>query len=329
MVQSCSASVASSRHHDDAARGVMKTTLDPTTWLAGYIPDLPTPFDASGAIDVTAFAKLCERQIAAGVAALVVCETAGEASTLTPMERDTIIRSAVEAAQGRVRVIAGAGSNSTSRAVELTKRAEALGADAVLSVVPYYNKPMQAGITAHFRAIAESTRLPVILHDIPSRTIRELADDTVAQLAESRRFAGLRDGTGDAARVLRLKSRVPTGFRLLSGDDVTAPGFLASGGDGAISTISNVAPDLCRVIFSSCRQGRWQCARYLQSRLVPLSACLARENPAALKYALGLLGLIRPDTRLPIVQLDDAAKADVERAMALIADEELAGAAEG
>jgi 4-hydroxy-tetrahydrodipicolinate synthase len=306
----------------------MKTPFNPATWLAGYVPDLPTPFDVSGEVDVIAFAKLCERQIAAGVPAIVVCETAGEASTLTPSERDAIIRTAVETAQGRVRVIAGTGLNSTSRAIELTKRAETLGADAALSVVPYYNKPMQSGIYAHFRAIADSTALPIILHDIPSRTVRELADDTVTRLAESRQFAGLRDGTGDIARVLRLRSRVPTGFRLLSGDDATTLAFFACGGDGAISTISNVAPDLCQVISSSCRQGRWQCARYLQSRLVPLTACLTRENPAALKYALSMLGLIRADTRLPVVQLDDAAKADVERAILLIADEDLDGAAE-
>ena len=154
---------------------------------------------------MTAFRKLCERQIEAGVSAIVVGETAGEASTLTPAEHDTIVRAAVEIARGRIRVIAGAGSNSTSQAIELTRRAEAAGADAVLSVVPYYNKPMQAGIHAHFRAIAGSTTLPIILHDIPSRTIRELADDTLARLAESKQFIGLRDGTGDTTRPMRLR----------------------------------------------------------------------------------------------------------------------------
>src|ERR1700692_4400790 len=163
----------------------MPQIANPATWLAGYIPDLPTPFDENDAIDLTAFAKLCERQIEADVAAIVVGETAGEASTLTPVEHDTIVRTAIEIARRRVRVIAGAGSNSTSQAIELTRQAEAAGADAVLSVVPYYNKPMQAGIYAHFRAIADSTTLPVILHDIPTRTIRELSDDTLARLAES------------------------------------------------------------------------------------------------------------------------------------------------
>src|SRR3981081_1144578 len=183
----------------------MASVSTPATWLAGYIPDIPTPFDQHGAVDLAAIAKLCERQINAGVSAIVVSETCGEASTLTPMEQQSIIRTAVDMARGRVRVIAGAGSNSTSQAIELAQRAEAAGADAVLSVVPYYNKPMQAGIQAHFRAIAISTALPIILHDIPSRTMRELSDDTLLRLANSRHFIGLRDGTGDITRLLRLQ----------------------------------------------------------------------------------------------------------------------------
>jgi len=198
----------------------------PAIWLAGTIADLPTPFDDDGGIDLVALARLCERQIEAGASAIVVGETAGEAATLTPAEHDRIVRAAVQTARGRVRVIAGAGSNSTRQAVELTGHAEAAGASAVLSVVPYYNKPMQAGIYAHFRAVADSTSLPVILHDIPSRTIRELSDETLARLAESRQFIGLRDATCDMARPLRLRPLVPTGFRLLSGDDATALGFV-------------------------------------------------------------------------------------------------------
>jgi 4-hydroxy-tetrahydrodipicolinate synthase len=302
----------------------MRPHAHPATWLAGYIPDLPTPFDENDRIDLAAFAKLCERQIEAGVPAIVVCETAGEASTLTPAEQETIICAAVQAARGRTRVIAGAGSNSTSQAIALTRRAEAAGADAVLSVVPYYNKPMQIGIQAHFRAIADSTALPVILHDIPSRTIRELSDETLARLSQSRQFIGLRDGTGDVLRPMRLRSRLPSGFRLLSGDDATALAFVANGGDGCISTISNVAPELCQAIFSNCRQGRLQSARYLQNRLAPLNAALSRESPAALKYALSMLGFIRPSTRLPIVELAKPAKAEIACAIAEIGDEDLA-----
>jgi 4-hydroxy-tetrahydrodipicolinate synthase len=302
----------------------MTLIANPATWLAGYIPDLPTPFDENDRIDFAAIVRLCERQIEAGVPAIVVCETAGEAATLTPAEHDGIVRAAIKIARGRVGVIAGAGSNSTAQAIELTRRAEIAGADAVLSVVPYYNKPMQAGIHAHFQAIADSSALPIILHDIPSRTIRELSDDTLVRLSQSRRFIGLRDGTGDVLRPMRLRLRLPSGFRLLSGDDATALAFVANGGDGCISTISNVAPELCQAIFSNCRQGRLQSARYLQNRLAPLNAALSRESPAALKYALSMLGFVRPSTRLPIMELAEPAKAEVGRAIAKIGDEDLA-----
>ncbi len=302
----------------------MTSVANRATWLAGYIPDLPTPFDENDGIDLTAFARLCERQIDAGVTAVVAGETAGETSTLTPAEHETIVRAAVEIARGRVRVIAGSGSNSTSQAVELTRRAETAGADAVLSVVPYYNKPMQAGIQAHFQAIAGSTTLPIILHDIPSRTVRELSADTLARLAESSQFVGLRDGTGDIAHAMRLRPLLPSGFRLLSGDDATALAFMSMGGDGCISTTSNVAPELCQAIFSSCRQGRMQAALYLHSRIAPLTAALSKESPAALKYALCLLGFMSPRTRLPMVELADSAKAEVANAIAEIGDEDLA-----
>jgi 4-hydroxy-tetrahydrodipicolinate synthase len=293
-------------------------------WLSGYIPDIPTPFDTEGAVDLQALAGLCQRQIEAGVSALVVCETSGEASTLTSIEREAIIHTAVEVAHGHVRIIAGAGSNATGRAVELTKQANAAGADAILSVVPYYNKPTQAGICAHFRAIADSTALPIVLHDIPSRTMRELADGSLVRLTQSPQFVGLRDATGDLARVACLKRRLPNEFRLLSGDDATAFAFVASGGDGCVSTISNVVPEHCRAIFTSCRRGRLKQSRRLHDQLSPLAAALSRDNPAALKYALSMLGLMRPDTRLPIVELDDEAKAAIARSLASLAEDDRA-----
>jgi 4-hydroxy-tetrahydrodipicolinate synthase len=296
---------------------------DPTAWLSGYIPDLPTPFDAAGEIDLAAFARLCERQIKAGVSAIVAGETTGEASTLSQAEHDAIVHAAVETARGRVRVIAGVGSNSTSQAIEQTRRAELAGADAVLSVVPYYNKPMQAGIGAHFRSIADSTALPVILHDIPSRTVRELSDATLLSLSQSRQFIGLRDTSGDLARPSRLRAMLPAGFRLMSGDDTTALAFFANGGDGCISTISNVAPELCQLIYSSVKQGRLQSTRYLQRRLEPLAALLAMENPAAVKYALCLLGFMRSDLRLPLVEPEPSTKAEIAKAMAAIGEDDL------
>jgi 4-hydroxy-tetrahydrodipicolinate synthase len=210
----------------------------------------------------------------------------------------------------------------------LARRAEAAGADACLSVVPYYNRPMQAGIHAHFDAIVNSISLPVILHDIPSRTNRELADDTLARLAQSKQFIGLRDGTGDVNRPMRLRSLLPPEFRLLSGEDATALAFLVNGGDGCISTISNVAPGLCQAVYSNCRQGRLQSARYLFNRLARLTKALTKEGPAALKFALCLLGLMHPNTRLPIVELAESAKAEVASAIAEIGDEDLASPSE-
>ena len=223
--------------------------------LSGYAPALPTPFDESGNLDGAAFERLCERQIREGATALVVCGTTGEAPTLSRAEHDAIVRMAVGVAQGRVPVIAGAGSNATSHAIELARDAEAAGADALLSVVPYYNKPMQAGIYAHFRAIADAAGLPIILYDVPSRTVCGLADDTLARLAECPKFIGLKDATGDLARPFRLRSRLGPEFRLLSGDDATAAGFIGQGGNGCISVTSNVAPGLCRAMYLASKQG--------------------------------------------------------------------------
>lgn len=306
----------------------MTMLVSPSAWLTGTIPDLPTPFNAAGGVDLDAFAALCERQIAAGAPALLVCETAGDAPTLSVAEQELINRTAADIARGRSRIIAGAVTNATSHAIELVRRAEASGADALLSVVPYYNKPMQEGMLAHFRAIAASTGLPIVLHDIPSRTLRPLANETLARLCESSQFVGLRDGSGDISRPMLLSRLLPSGFRLLAGDEASTFGYIASGGDGAISQVTNIAPDLSRTIFSNCRQGRLQSARYLQRRLVPLETCLSKESPAALKYALSLLGLMRSDTRLPVVELDAAVRADVARAFAAISDEELIDIAE-
>ena len=291
----------------------MTALANPASWLSGYIADLPTPFDGNGELDLGAFAVLCKRQIEAGASAIIVGETAGEASTLTMAEKDRLIRCAVETTQGRARVVAGAGSNSTDRAIELTMRAERAGADAVLSVVPYYNKPMQEGIAAHFRAIAASTALPVVLHDLPARTARELSDTTLIKLAESAQFVGLRDGAADVARPLRLQQQLSPHFRLLSGDDITAPAYMMAGGHGCMSAVANVIPWLCQAIH----------ADLSEKRLQPIAERLAADHPPALKYALALLGLMRPDTRLPLVPLDDAAKRLVEAAVARLCDEDL------
>jgi 4-hydroxy-tetrahydrodipicolinate synthase len=241
---------------------------------------------------------------------------------LIPVEHRALIRLAVGAARGRIPVVAGAGSNSTAHAIELSKDAEALGADAILSVVPYYNTPTQAGLYAHFRAVAQSMGLPVILYDVPSRTGCALADETVVRLAEMPRFIGLKDATGDVTRPTRLRPLVGTDFRLLSGDDTTALAFLARGGDGCISVTSNVAPGLCRSMFLACKQGQATKAERLSNPIAQLTYALFHEpNPVPLKYALSLLGLMSPKVRLPLVELADQAKAEVAAVMSKLRDE--------
>ena len=280
--------------------------------LSGYAPALPTPFADDGNIDVAAFEQFCDRQIRAGATALVVCGTTGEAPTLKPAEHATLIQITVAAARGRAPVIAGAGSNSTSHAIELTRDAEAAGADAILSVVPYYNKPTQAGLYEHFRAIAQSSRSPIILYDVPSRTVCGLADETIARLAELPNIIGLKDATGDMTRPTRLRSLLGPDFRLLAGDDATALAFISQGGNGYISVTSNVVPGLCRNMFLACRQGQISSAQRWATPVAKLTAALFREtSPAPLKYALSLLGLMLPKVRPPLVELTNQTKAEV------------------
>jgi 4-hydroxy-tetrahydrodipicolinate synthase len=227
------------------------------------------------------------------------------------------VRAAVNVARGKIPVIAGAGSNSTSQAAELTRDAEAAGADAVLSVVPYYNKPTQAGMYAHFCAIADQTSLPIILHDVPARTVCGLADDTVARLAQRPQFVGLLDAGGDLTRPLRLRALVGPQFRLLSADDATALAAFAQGADGCISVIANVAPGLCRATYLAWEQGRIARARELAAMAGTLSAALSRESdPAPLKYALSAMRMMSPHVRLPLVEPTLETKAAVDAVLA-------------
>jgi 4-hydroxy-tetrahydrodipicolinate synthase len=290
--------------------------------LSGYAPALPTPLNARGDIDAAAFVRLCKLQIAHGATALVVCGTTGEAPTLSPAEHRALIRMAVSVSRGRIPVIAGAGANATAHAIELTKDAEAAGADAILSVVPYYNKPTQVGLYAHFRAIAGSTGLPVILYDVPSRTGCGLGDETVARLAELPGVMGLKDAAGDATRPARLRPLVGTDFRLLCGDDAIALAYFAHGGDGCVSVTSNVAPGLCRNMFLAWRQGQSVRAQRLARPIAQLTAVLFREsNPVPVKHALALFGLMRPDVRLPLVELSDQSRAELSSVLARMCDE--------
>lgn len=298
-------------------------------WLGGFIADLPTPFDEHDRIDWPAFEMLCEHQIRVGASAIVVGETMGEAPTLSREEHEEIIAAAAGIAHGRIAIIAGAGSNSTSQAIELTTEAEAAGADAILSVVPYYNKPIQAGILAHFRAIADTTGLPIILHDVPCRTMREISDETVVELSHSKQFVGLKESTGSVTRLLRLKSALPPAFRLLSGDDATALAYLASGGDGCISIVANLFPDLCHGIHESCAAGDLSGSRSLAARIAALAVVLSADSQvAALKYAMSQLGFMKPRVRLPLVELGEGARKAVALAMAAVGESGLTGGLE-
>lgn len=290
--------------------------------LSGYAPALPTPFANDGTIDRRAFEHLCHLQIEAGATALVVCGTTGEAPTLSPSEHRELIRLAASVARGQMPVIAGAGSNSTAHAIELTRDAEAVGADAILSVVPYYNKPTQGGMVAHFEAIAASTRLPIILYDVPSRTGCGLSDQTVVKLAEHPQIIGLKDATGDQARPLRLRLQVGPDFRLLSGDDATALAFLSEGGNGCISVTSNIAPSLCREMFLACRHGNLACAQRLAKPIAQLTTALFREsNPAPLKFAMSHVGLMSGRLRLPLVDVCEATRAELIAVLSRIGEE--------
>jgi 4-hydroxy-tetrahydrodipicolinate synthase len=290
--------------------------------LRGYATALPTPFDDTGELDRATLEWLCHRQIEGGAAALVVGGTTGEAPTLSRAEHDSIVRIAVAASRGRVPVIADAGSNSTSQAIELARDAEAAGADGILSVVPYYNKPTQAGMYAHFRAIAEATGLPVILHDIPARTVCGLADDTVVRLAQMPRVIGLNDATGDITRPLRLRAVLGSEFRLLTADDATALAYFAHGGDGCISVISNVAPGLCRAVHSAWAEGQIARAQQLAAVIARLSAVLlCQSDPVPLKYALSGMTAVFPRVRLPLVELMSENKAQIEEVLARMAAE--------
>src|SRR5262245_6298192 len=289
--------------------------------LSGYAPAIPTPFQANGAVDDAALERFCDLQVREGATALVVCGTTGEAPTLSRDEHDRIVRIAVSVAGRHVPVIAGAGSNATSHAIELAKDAESAGADAILAVVPYYNKPTQAGLYAHFCEIAGSIDLPVILYDVPSRTACALTDETVARLAENPQFIGLKDATGDMTRPLRLRGLVGNEFRLMSGDDQTAMAFMAVGGNGCISVTSNVAPGLCRRMYLALSHGHIREAQRLAAALMKLTTALFSEtSPIPVKYALSLLDLMSSRVRLPLTELGDRSKAEVASVLAHVRD---------
>jgi len=284
--------------------------------LSGSITALVTPF-AQGALDEAALKRLVDWQITEGTNGLVPVGTTGESPTLSHDEHHRVTEIVIDTAAGRVPVIAGCGSNSTKEAIELMQHAKRAGADSALVVCPYYNKPNQTGLYEHFKALTENSDLPIIIYNIPGRSIVDMTPDTMAKLAELETIVGVKDATGDGARVSATRALCGPDFIQLSGNDDMTIGMMAAGAHGAISVTSNVAPAMCAQFQAHCLRGDFAVALELQDKLFPLhSALFCAPNPAPTKYALSKLGMCTPDLRLPLTPLDDAAKARVDAAMA-------------
>jgi 4-hydroxy-tetrahydrodipicolinate synthase len=286
-----------------------------TRRLKGAMTALVTPF-RDGALDEDAFRKLVTWQIEEGIHGLVPVGTTGETPTVTPAEHDRVVAICIETAAGRVPVIAGAGSNSTAEAVERARHAEKAGADAVLVVTPYYNKPSQDGLYAHFKAINDAIGIPIILYNIPGRSIVDMSVETMARLYELKNIVGVKDATAKLDRVSLQRQAMGPDFIQLSGEDATALGFNAHGGRGCISVVSNVAPRLCADLQEATLAGDYAKALALQDRLLPLhTAMFVEPNPAPAKYALARLGHIREELRLPLLPVTEAGRATIDAAL--------------
>ncbi|MGN6157800.1 MAG: 4-hydroxy-tetrahydrodipicolinate synthase [Devosia sp.] len=285
--------------------------------LRGSITALITPFK-DGAVDEKTFSAFVDWQIKEGSHGLVPMGTTGESPTVTHEEQRRVIEIAVEVAERRVPVVAGAGSNSTDEAISLTRFAEDIGADAVLSVVPYYNKPTQEGLFQHFSAVAKATSLPVVLYSVPGRTVVDIAVDTMARLRDAHaNIIGVKDATASMEKASMTRAKLGPDFILLSGEDMTALGFMAHGGHGCISVTSNVAPKLCAQFQNACMQGNFSAALMLQDKLVPLHKSLFLENnPGGIKYAASKLGLCANEFRLPVVPVTKSNEQAIDSAMA-------------
>lgn len=281
----------------------------------GSITALITPFNGY-AVNEKAFQQFVDWQIKEGIHGVVPCGTTGESPTLSHEEHRRVIELCIEVAKGRVPVIAGTGSNSTAEAIELTQHAKKAGADAALIVAPYYNKPSQEGVKQHFRAIADAVEIPIILYNVPSRTITDIAVETVVELAKHPNIVGIKEATGDVSRATKIKLAVGDEFALLAGDDGTSVGFLAQGGHGCISVTSNIAPRLCAQLQNAWTLDSTEDVYRIRDILHPLHEILFCEsNPSPVKYAAHLLGKCEPDVRLPLTQVSLKNKARIEEAM--------------
>ena len=286
----------------------MTTKLD---WLRGCATALVTPFTAGGAVDETRMKALVERQIAGGVKLLVPCGTTGERATMDDAEGRRVIELTIQVAKGRAKVIAGAGSNNTAHAIHQAKEARALGADAVLIVAPYYNKPTQDGMLAHFRAVAEAVApLPVVLYNVPGRTSSTIEAATTLKLArEVPNIVAVKEASGNFGLIMTILKDRPDGFRVLSGDDAVTLPLIALGADGIISVVSNETPDLMSRMTDLALAGRWDEARALHYRLLPLmDANFIESSPGPVKAAMAMMGLLEEQFRLPLVPVKETTR---------------------
>lgn len=281
----------------------------------GSMPALITPMKG-GKVDEDAFRRLVAWQIAEGSHGLVPCGTTGESPTLSHEEHMRVVEICVDEANGRVPVIAGAGSNSTEEAIALTRHAKLVGADAVLSVTGYYNKPSQEGMYRHYAAIAEAVDIPIIVYIVPTRTIVEVSVETMGRLSKIANIVGVKDATANLARPIRERTVCGSAWRQLSGEDATTLGYMVQGGNGCISVTANVAPKLCAQFQEACLKADYASALALQTRLMPLhDAMFCEPSPAPVKYAASLLGLCTDEVRLPLIAATDVARAKVKAAM--------------
>ncbi|RED12047.1 4-hydroxy-tetrahydrodipicolinate synthase [Pontivivens insulae] len=281
----------------------------------GSIPALITPF-SGGEVDEKKLRELVDWQIAEGSHGLLAVGTGGESPTLSAEEHMRVVQIVVEQTAGRVPVIAGAGSNNTTEAIEFAQHAGEVGADALLIVTPYYNKPNQAGLIAHYTAIHDASTLPIILYNIPGRSIIDMGLETMAEIAKLERVVGVKDATGEVDRITDQRMAIGPDFIQLSGNDETALAVNAHGGQGCITTVGNIAPRLSAQMQEACLAGDFATARELNEKLFPLiRAAFCEPSPAPAKYALSLLGRCEPDVRLPLIEMSDVGKAQMRAAM--------------
>lgn len=285
--------------------------------LHGCGTALVTPFTTDGKLDEKGVQRLVDFQISEGIDFLVPCGTTGESATLTLAEHLRVVEIVVQRAQGRVPVIAGAGGNNTAQVIEMARKIERLGAHGLLSVTPYYNKPTQAGLLEHYRAVAQAVKLPIIVYNVPGRTSTNLLPDTVVKLSAIPNIIGIKEACGDINQITELAMKIPPGFKIFSGDDALTLPIIALGGCGVVSVISNQAPKMMVELTNLCLAGKFEAAQAFQRRLYALMKLnFIETNPIPVKAGLAMMGLIEENYRLPLVPMSEENKHRLRAAMA-------------